>query len=199
MDCIFGITGKDYVIIASDKNIANSIVKLQDDDEKIISIGETQLLGSSAEVSTRKSFSRLIKANLQYNYFRYNNKLLTKEVASFTRNMIWESLRSRNPYQVANIIAGFDDGEPNLYLIEQLGGMEKVTRGAIGYSSYFLLGLMDSYYKKDMSLEDGLECISKCIFELKTRFLINLVGFDVYLIDKNGVQNISESFNEKKK
>ena len=198
MDCIFGITGKDYVILAADKNIANSIIKLQDDDEKIISIGENQLIGSSAEVSTRKSFARLIKANLQYNYYRHNTKLLTKESANFTRNMIWESLRSRNPYQVANMIAGFDEGQPNLYLIEQLGGMEKVTRGAIGYAAYFLLGLMDSYYKKDMNLNEGKECIKKCIEELKTRFLINLVNFDVYLINVNGVENISGEYNTTK-
>jgi hypothetical protein len=36
-----------------------------------------------------------------------------------------------------------------------------------------------------------------CIFELKKRFLINMVDFTVYIIDKQGVRNVSEEFNQK--
>lgn len=195
MDCVFGITGNDFVIIAADRNVAQSIIKLQDDDKKILSLGENQLLGSVADVSVRKSFTKLVKANLSYNYFRYGNRLLTSEVAQYTRNTVWESLRSKNPYQVASIIAGFDDGKPSLYCIEQLGGMEKVTKGAIGYCSHFLLGLMDDHFKRDFNLEEGKKCIKDCIHEMKTRFIINLKGFDVYVISSKGVEDISKEFN----
>jgi 20S proteasome subunit beta 4 len=195
MDSIFGITGKDFVLIAADKSVTQSIIKMQDDDNKLIELGNNQILGSVADVSARKDFSKLIKANVNYYYYRYGNRLLTKETAHFTRKTVWDSLRSRKPYQVASLVAGFDEGEPNLYLIEQLGSMEKVTRGAIGYCSHFLYGLMDNCYKKDFSLEEGVDCIKKCIKELKTRFLVNLVNFDVVLIDKDGAKNISSEFN----
>lgn len=198
MDCIFGITGTDFVILAADKSVAQSIVKMQDDDNKIVSIGENQLISSSAEVSVRKSFTKQVKCNLQYNYFRYNNKLITSEAANFTRNLVSSSLRSRNPMQVASLIAGFDDGKPFLYLIEQLGAIEKVSKGALGYSSYFLYGLMDDCYKADFSLSEGKDCIKKCIGELKTRFLINLVDFDVLVITKDGIEDISQEFNKPK-
>ena len=194
MDCIFGITGNDYVILAADRNVAQSIVKMSDDDKKMVNIGEKQILGSCADVSVRKEFTKLVKANLNYNFYRYDSKLLTSEAAQFTRNMIWDSLRSRNPYQVATLIAGFDE-EPCLYHIEQFGGMEKVTRSAIGYAQYFLLGLMDNMYKKNFTLDDGKNCIRECIKELKNRFLINLNKFDVIIIDKNGIQDVSDQFN----
>ena len=47
-----------------------------------------------------------------------------------------------------------------------------------------------------MDLETGIECVKACIFELKKRFLINLVDFTVCLISKQGVQNISDDFNQ---
>lgn len=190
MDCIFGIVGQDYVIVASDKAVVQSIIKMQDDDVKIVEIGKNKVIGSVADVSVRKDFTKLIKSNVNLNYYKHDYHMKTKEIANFTRNTVWESLRSRNPYQVASIIAGFDE-EPSLYLMEQLGGMEKVTKGAIGYCSHFLLGLMDSCYKKDFNLEEGKDCIRKCIKELKTRFLVNLVNFDVLLINKDGIKNIS--------
>lgn len=194
MDCIFGITGKDFVILASDKSVAQSIVKMQDDDIKIVKIADNQLLASSGEVSTRKDFIKLAKSNINYNYYRYNNRLLTSESANFTRSLVSESLRSRNPMQVSSLIAGFDNNQPSLYLIEQLGAIEKVTKGVLGYASYFLYGLMDDCYKKDFTLSEGKECVRKCIQELKTRFLINIVNFDVYVITKDGIDDISNEF-----
>lgn len=195
MDCLFAINGNDYVIVAADKSVTQSIIKMQDDDDKIVQIGERQLLASSAEVSTRKDFTKQIKANLQYNYYRYNTPLLTSEAAQFTRYTVADSLRSKHPFQVGSIVAGVDDGVPSLYLIEQLGGMEKVTKAVLGYASHFLYGLMDSCYKKDFNLEDGKDCIKKCIFELKTRFLVNIKAFDVFVISKEGITNISNEFN----
>lgn len=46
-----------------------------------------------------------------------------------------------------------------------------------------------------MDLVTGIDCIKACIFELKKRFLINMVDFTVCLISKQGVQNISDDFN----
>jgi 20S proteasome subunit beta 4 len=194
MDCVFGISGKDFVILAADKSVAQSIIKMQDDDEKIVPLGDNQLIAAVAEVSVRKDFSKLVKANTEYYYYRYNTRLITSEVANFTRNLVSDSLRSRNPMQVGSIIAGFDDGVPSLYIIEQLGAIEKVTKAVLGYASHFLYGLMDDCYKKDFSLDDGKDCIKKCIKELKTRFLINIVDFDVFVISRNGVENISSEF-----
>lgn len=198
MDCVFGITGNDYVILAADKSVAQSIIKMQDDDNKIVKVADSTLISSVGEVSTRKDFTKLVKSNLQYNYYKYSNNLLTSEVASFTRHMVADSLRSRNPYQVGSIIAGVDDGVPSLYLIESLGGMERVSKAVLGYASHFLYGLMDSCHKKDFSLEDGKDCIKKCIQELKVRFLMNIQDFDVFVISKNGIVDISNEFNEKK-
>ena len=54
---------------------------------------------------------------------------------------------------------------------------------------------MDNFYKKDMSLADGEMVIKNCIKELKTRFAINMVNFDVFKITKNGIEDISNKFN----
>ena len=41
------------------------------------------------------------------------------------------------------------------------------------------------------------DIIKKCIKELKTRFSINMVDFDVFKITKNGIEDISDKFNKK--
>lgn len=194
MDTVFAITGKDYVLIAADKAAVNQIIKLHDSEDKLVKVGSHQVLSTVGEVSDRKDFAGLVKAETNYYYYRYNQRLETKELASFTRNLVAESLRTRNRYMVSSMVAGFDK-EPSLFLIENLGAMERVTKCAMGYCSYFLYGLMDTYYSKDFSLKEGKDCIKSCIYELKTRFLINITEYDVWLVNKDGVSDISYEFN----
>ena len=54
---------------------------------------------------------------------------------------------------------------------------------------------MDNYYKKDFDYETGEKCIKSCINELKTRFLVNMVKFNVYKISKDKIEDISIKFN----
>lgn len=85
MDCVFGVAGNDFVIIGSDRSVARSIMKLQDTDEKLTKINNYQILGAAGEVSDRKNFSKLVLAESEYYYFRYNQRLDTDELANYTR------------------------------------------------------------------------------------------------------------------
>lgn len=146
MDCAFGIQGTNYVLIASDRSVARSIIKLQDSDDKLTLLSNSQILASCGEVADRKSFSKLIFGELEYYYYRYNNRLNTDEVANYTRSILAENLR-KSPYQANSLIAGFDKDGPKLYWLDYLGSMAKVTKAAHGYGGHFLYGIMDNYYK----------------------------------------------------
>ena len=146
-DCVFGIVGKDFVLIASDRGVTRSVLKIQDCDDKLTDLSNNQVLGTSGDVSDRKSFSKLIKGEGEYYYYRYNNRLSTNEVSNYTRSILAENLR-KGATPVNCLIAGFDNNEPSLYWLDYLGTLQKVTRGAQGYCGYFLGGLMDNYYKK---------------------------------------------------
>lgn len=84
-DCVFGITGKDFVIIAADMAATRSILKIQDEDNKLTVLSKNQILGVSGENADRTAFSKLISGELEYYYYRYNNRLSTDEIANYTR------------------------------------------------------------------------------------------------------------------
>ena len=146
-DCVFSIVGKDFVLIASDRSVTRSVLKIQDCDDKLTDLSTTMVLGTCGEVSDRKSFSKLIKGEGEYYFYRYNIRLNTYETANHTRSMLAENLR-KGGTAVNCLIAGFENNEPSLYWLDYLGTLQKVTRGAQGYCSYFVLGLMDNYYRK---------------------------------------------------
>ena len=49
MECQFALTGKGYVIVASDTTAARSIVKMKHDEDKIKSLGPHLLMSYSGE------------------------------------------------------------------------------------------------------------------------------------------------------
>ena len=143
----------------------------------------------------KKNFPKLIKANMELYYFKNGNRLTTDETAAYIRKELAEGIRS-SPHQCNCLVAGFDIDGPKLYWLDYLGSYAKLLKAAHGYGAYFLYGLMDNFYKKNLSLDDGENIIKKCINELKTRFAINMVDFDVFKITKDGIEDISNKFNK---
>ena len=194
MDCAFAVQGKDYILLATDKAVMTSIIKLQDSDTKTIRLRDNQIMAACGDNHDRKTFSKLVQCNMDYYYYMNGNRLTTSEAASYTRSLLAEAIR-KHPYQCNVLIAGCDVQGPKLYWIDYLGSMQQVTKGAHGYGAHFLYGIMDNYYKKDFDLESGEKCIKSCINELKTRFLVNMVKFNVYKISENGIEDVSVKFN----
>jgi 20S proteasome alpha/beta subunit len=109
------------------------------------------------------------------------------------RSILAENLR-KSPYAANCLIAGVDDKGAHLYWLDYLGSLQKVTKGALGYGSHFLYGIMDNYYNSNFSIEEGRKCVAACIKELTTRFVIALENFTVRLIDKDGITDISAEY-----
>ena len=146
MDCAFAIQGNDFILIASDRSVVRSIVKMQDSDDKLTRLSDTQILAACGEIADRKTFSKLILGELEYYYYKYNNRLNTDEVANFTRTTMAENLR-KSPYQANCLVAGYDVDGPKLYWMDYLGSSCKVTKAAHGYGGHFLYSIMDNFYK----------------------------------------------------
>lgn len=106
--------------------------------------------------------------------------------------MLAESLRSRYPYQVNLLLGGFDlpSSEPALYWIDYLGTLATVPFAAHGYGAFFAMSTLDRYHRPDMSLEEGLDLLRRCINELKQRFIVDLSTFTVRVIDREGARTV---------
>ena len=64
MDTVFGIAGKDWVLIVTDTAVNRSIFSLKHNEDKIVQLNNYKMVGSAGEVNDRYQFSNYIKANL---------------------------------------------------------------------------------------------------------------------------------------
>ncbi|KND00402.1 proteasome core particle subunit beta 4 [Spizellomyces punctatus DAOM BR117] len=192
MEALFGIVGKDFVVTASDRTSARSIVIMKHGEDKSRELNKHTLMLYTGEAGDTVQFAEYIQRNIQLYGIRNGIPLSVHATANFTRRELAESLRSRNPYHVSVLIAGTDPktGKPELYWLDYLGAMVKMNFAAHGYASYFCMSTMDRYWKEDLSVEEAISLLKKCIAELKTRFIAQLPEFMVKVVDKNGVREI---------
>lgn len=80
----------------------------------------------------------------------------------------------KGPFQVNCLMGGYDiqEGRAKLYWMDYLGTLQQVNKGAQGYAGYFVNSVLDNNFKADMTLDQGLECAKKCIYELNHRFML---------------------------
>jgi len=190
MDTVIGFAGKDYVLIACDTAAARSVVVMKGDQDKIMHLDPHKLLGLSGENSDAVQFSEYIQKNLNLYTLRHDITLNTKAAAAFTRGELAKALR-QHPYQVNCLLGGWDKEEgPQLYFIDYLASMHTMYKAAHGYGAYFTLSVMDRHWKPNMTIDEGIQLIGKCFYELNTRFTINYPGYIVKVVDANGIRII---------
>lgn len=143
----------------------------------------------AGETCDRERFASYIQRNLAWHKYKHGYELDLESTAEFTRSELAYAIRN-GPFNVNLLIGGYDDTTETarLFWLDYFGSLQEVKKGAHGYAGYFTSSILDNHYKKDMTLEEGLECIKKCTDEMKTRFLISQPKFVVKIITKDGTK-----------
>lgn len=95
MDVILSIKLKDSVLVATSKAATRGISILKADDDKTRPLSEHTLMAFTGEPGDQVQFAEYIQANIQLYNIRESYELSPKAIASFTRNELAKSLRSR--------------------------------------------------------------------------------------------------------
>jgi len=193
MECLIGIKGQNFVIMATDSIAGRSIVAMKQDYDKTYQLSSRLLMAISGEGGDPVQFAEYIAKNIQLYRMRNGYDLSVKEAASFTRHNLADSIRSSTPYFVNLLIGGHDDVDgASLYYMDYLGASTEVNYGVHGYGSFFTLSVMDRYYKPDLTVEEAIALMQKCIDEIATRFIVNMGGFRVKIITAAGIRQHTE-------
>ncbi|CAH1102608.1 unnamed protein product [Psylliodes chrysocephalus] len=191
MECLLGIKFNDFVLIAADMTAAQSVIVMKTDENKLFKLSNKLVMAVSGESGDTTQFAEYIAKNIQLYKMRNTYELSPAEAAAFTRRNLADTLRSRSPYHVNLLLAGYDakDG-PQLYYMDYLASIAKVDYAAHGYGGFFSLSIMDRNYLKNLSKQQGYELLKKCVKEVQKRLIINLPNFKVQCIDKDGIQDM---------
>uniref|UniRef100_A0A8C6Z1A2 Proteasome subunit beta n=1 Tax=Nothoprocta perdicaria TaxID=30464 RepID=A0A8C6Z1A2_NOTPE len=191
MEYLIGIQGPDYVLVAADSVAATSILQMKHDHDKMFKMSEKILLLCVGEAGDTVQFAEYIQKNVQLYKMRNGYELSPTAAANFTRRNLADYLRSRTPYHVNLLLAGYDDHEgPTLYYMDYLAALAKAPFAAHGYGAFLTLTILDRYYKPALNVSKCISSLLSFVEQLQKRFILNLPSFNVRFIDKDGIHEV---------
>jgi 20S proteasome alpha/beta subunit len=98
MECLFGITGKDFALMAGDTVAARSIVVMKATEDKSRALTPHTVLFYTGEPGDTVNFAEFIQRNIRLYGIRNGIELSPKAAANYTRRELADSLRSKVQY-----------------------------------------------------------------------------------------------------
>ena len=187
-----GIVCKDGVVLAADKKATlGGMIVASVKMDKVLIINEDFAVTTAGSVSDIQLFVKLLKAQVKLDELRKGKKLKTKEVANFLASVIYGSARQFVPSVTGFLMGGRDSEGTHLF---ELGGDGSILQYdefvADGSGMMFALGSLESNWKKDISVEEGVKLAVKAVSASIQRDTASGGGIDVVTITKDGVKKV---------
>ncbi|MBT4165677.1 hypothetical protein HOE04_01415 [archaeon] len=191
---LVGIVCKDGVIMAGDKRTTAGNMVMNKNKQKVVQISDNLIISGTGTASDIEMLKKIVQAELRLKELKSKKQTTIKEAANFIANMSYRNIRQPTmiPFIAGIMLGGLnEDGTTELYSIEPAGSVMKVENFDANFSSGmpFILGLLERQYKKDLTIQQGIEL---AIEALKSSTQIDTAsgnGIDVFSITKEGIKH----------
>jgi proteasome beta subunit len=188
-----GIVCTDGLVLAADKRATAGYFVADKKAEKVYKITDNLAITTAGGVSDIQLLIKLLKAEIKLKGLRTKREPNTKECANLLAGMVFSNIRkySAVPGISHFIVGGKDKFGFHLYDLYPDGSLTESDEFiASGSGSYMSYGVLDTLYKKDMNVKQGVELAVKAINSSLSRDSATGEGIVVFTITKDGVKKV---------
>jgi proteasome beta subunit len=180
-----GILCKDCVIMAADRRATAGNLIADKNTEKVKPVSKHIVVTTAGSVSDLQLLFRYLHAELKVKAIRSNRTATIKEAANLLAGWVYGLIRSSGG--VTHFLVGGYDEKAQLFDVYPDGSiMEQQEYIASGSGSEFALGVLEAQYKKNLSMEEGIQLALKAVNAALARDSASGNGVDIFVVDKNG-------------
>lgn len=187
------IVCKDGALLCADRRVTSGYQVAYKKFEKVVKITDKIAVTVAGTVSDVQLLISLIKAELKLKSIRTGRENNVKEAVNLLKNMVYNNIRkfSLIPGISHFIMGGVDDEGVHVYDIGADGSTTEIDEYvSSGSGSVYALGVLETLYKKDMPLEEGMKVGVKSINAALQRDIASGNGIDMVSITNEGVKKV---------
>ena len=183
-----GLIVKDAVVIGAEQKATMGYLVASKRAKKIYKLDDHIGLTVAGSVGDAQALVRLLKAQLKL-YKLDRGPITVKAAATLLANILQGS--KYFPYFNLLLLAGYDK-KPTLYSLDPIGGSDYRDKFySTGSGSPFAYGVLETQYKDNMTIDEGIELVVKSIKAAIERDIgSGGKNLEVAVIDKNGYREI---------
>lgn len=188
-----GIVCKDGIVMAADKRATAGTLIVDKVAEKVHKITDDSVVTIAGTVSDAQLFIKLIKAEVRLKAIRAERPVTLKEQANLLGGLLYNGIRQMSmiPAIAHFLLGGKDIQGFHLYDLFPDGSVTLVNDYvSSGSGSIVAYGVLETHWKKDLSIEEGVKLAAKCIFTALQRDCATGNGLDVVVINEKGVKRV---------
>ncbi len=185
-----GVVCKDGVILASERRYAYGSFVMSKVAKKIFKITDNVGVACAGIIGDMQVLSREALAYMNIYRYERGRQPTVKNAAKVMVNLL--AGRRMMPYLAQTIIAGVDDGIPDLYVLDPIGSVLGDKFAAVGTGAEVAMGVLEAEYKEGMSIEEARPVVLRAVKSAVARDISSGDGVDLMIITHDGMREESE-------
>jgi proteasome beta subunit len=190
-----GLVCKDGIVLAADRRATAGHFIAAKKVEKVLQITDNIAVTIAGTVSDIQLLYKIIKAELKLKQIRTGKVNTVKEAVNLLAGIVYSNIRkfSLIPGVSHFLVGGKDEFGYHLYDLSPDGSItEEEEFVSSGSGSVMVYGLLETVYKKDMPVKDGVKLAVKGVNAALQRDSASGDGVIVYTVTDKGVQKVMD-------
>ena len=188
-----GIVCKDGIVLAADKKATAGYLIADKRAQKVNLIDENIAVTWAGSVSDVQLLTRYAQSELKIKKMRTGEELTVKAAANLIARLVYQNVRQLSMIPgISHFVMGGRDSSG--YFLYDLFADGSITEAkdfiSSGSGSVMAYGVLDTLYKKDINVEEGVKLAVKCINAAVQRDIASGEGIDIVTITSAGAQRI---------
>lgn len=180
-----GITCGNGVVLAAEKRVSYGNFVVNKNTKKVFAITHNVAAACAGMVADMQVLVRQVTALSRIRKLEIRRDVATNSIAKLMSVIMFE--RRYFPLLTQVVVGGIDPS-PQIYTLDPLGSLLPDDYAAVGTGAEMALGVLDSEYKKDISIEVARNLAVKAIKSSIQRDSASGDGIDLVIITNKGIQ-----------
>ncbi len=184
---------KDGIVMAADKRATSGYLISHKKFDKILNITDNIAVTVAGTVSDVQLLVKYIKAELKLKLIRTERESSVKEAANLLSMLVYSNIRKLSliPGISHFLVGGKDESGFHIYDLAPDGSIVDVDDYTTsGSGSVMVYGVLETLYKKNMSIDEGVKLAAKSINAAVQRDIASGNGIDIVTITKDGIKKV---------
>lgn len=180
-----GITCGNGIVLAAEKRVSYGNFVVNKNTKKVFAITHNVAAACAGMVADMQVLVRQVTALSRIRKLEIRRDVATNSIAKLMSVIMFE--RRYFPLLTQVVVGGIDPS-PQIYTLDPLGSLLPDDYAAVGTGAEMALGVLDSEYKKDISIEVARNLAVKAIKSSIQRDSASGDGIDLVIITNKGIQ-----------
>ncbi|MBI2651046.1 proteasome subunit beta [Candidatus Woesearchaeota archaeon] len=184
---------KEGIVLAADKRATSGYLISYKKFDKIINITDNIAVTVAGTVSDVQLLAKYIKAELKLKQIRTDRENTVKEAANLLSMLVYSNIRKLSliPGISHFIVGGKDESGFHVYDLSPDGSIVEVDDYiSSGSGSVMVYGVLETLYKENMSIDEGIKLAAKSILAALQRDIASGNGISIVTITKDGIKKV---------